>query len=327
MIPASDPPHCDAPPVPAAPWYFRPLCLDHDPPVDLCRSRVLGRKTFIAWRAFTLVYFVAWTVYEPLSYPVGVFFFIYLTHWSALLECVYFIAAFVSAVWGPSLVRSVAFRPARRWFRFQRVVHVMASVISLEVTLLYWILLYLSSPSSPNPATVNMHASNSFLMLVDCLLIATAIDDLFHVVWPLLFASIYVAFSALYWRGGGRNESGFQYIYLPLDYGNPLTAGITATSGVVIGVPILYLFYFFWSRLGIYLGRRLASVRGVVAWEANPGVGAWPGAGGVSPSLSVGNESSPPSDDILLPEGSPLGIPPGTAAAYPVGVVLAGNRN
>ena len=156
---------------------------------------------FLAYRFCVFAFFAAWTIVNPTSYDAREFYFIFLTHWSAMMESAYFLVALITAVAGPALIAAAAREPpfeapcscgvaagdtapkprvptplgvrwARHWFRFHRVLYAMACCIPFGVFLLYWSLVYSFGVFAPSSAlatasTIHMHGVNFLLMLID----------------------------------------------------------------------------------------------------------------------------------------------------------------
>merc|ERR1712038_1106742 len=87
---------------------------------------------------------------------------------------------------------------------------------------------------------INLHGISSVIMVIDFCLSAIPVQ-LFHVVYPASFGSIYVLFSIVYWALDKEKNSLYPKI---LDWNHP---GITV--GVICGLlfvllPLIQLFWF-----------------------------------------------------------------------------------
>ncbi|XP_028407535.1 protein rolling stone-like, partial [Dendronephthya gigantea] len=71
------------------------------------------------------------------------------------------------------------------------------------------------------------HAFNTIFVLIEHLLGRVPIR-LFHAVYTIIYLSLYVIFSVIYWQAGGLNARGKTYIYKIFDYDNKNAGVITA---------------------------------------------------------------------------------------------------
>ena len=75
------------------------------------------------------------------------------------------------------------------------------------------------------------HAFNTVFVLIEHLLGRVPIR-LFHSLYTILYLSLYVIFTVIYWQAGGLNARGKTYIYKIFDYDNK-------NAGVIIALVLL----------------------------------------------------------------------------------------
>lgn len=104
--------------------------------------------------------------------------------------------------------------------------------------------------------SINSHVLNSFLVLSDIMLNRAPIR-IQHAHMPVIFLSIYITFTLIYWGAGGTNHKGHMYIYRVLDYsGRPGTAAIAICVVALIAVPLIQVFLYGLYRLKTALHAR-----------------------------------------------------------------------
>ncbi|XP_063616103.1 protein rolling stone-like [Cydia splendana] len=121
----------------------------------------------------------------------------------------------------------------------------VAQTVALVITVLYWLLLY-DPETTVYPTAealgrdVATHALNSVLTLAE-LLTARTPARVVHAWQPLLLATGYVAFSAVYYAAGGTNRFGESFIYPMLDWSAPAAAGTVAGASLAgaLGLHLL----------------------------------------------------------------------------------------
>ena len=82
------------------------------------------------------------------------------------------------------------------------------------------------------------HLFNSVYIVVDLFVTAMPVR-LFHFVYPMIYAIVYIIFSVIYWAADGVNQNGFDYIYEPLDWDSPGTAALYSLLASFVGVPLV----------------------------------------------------------------------------------------
>lgn len=163
-----------------------------------------------------------------------------LTHWSALLELVYFCFAAGTAWHAMRPQEKDGTDEATPWF-VQVTWFLMTTVptVSLLVLALYWLLVY-NPVDGVTAIGVVMHGGNFLLVAFD-LMFFTQPFYIAHVYVPFVFALVYVLFTLIYYAAGGTFEDGgSRYIYKSIDWSNPGgTAGLLGLI-VVVGLPVVY---------------------------------------------------------------------------------------
>lgn len=129
--------------------------------------------------------------------------------------------------------------------------YIIAANNSLLVTVVYWSLLY--TGYKIREADVAFHLLNSVFMLIETFVSGIPVH-LVHVVYAVLYGSIYLVFTVVYWLNGGTNTSGDSYIYPILDYkSKPYAATVLIILYGLVGLPAAQLFNFGLFRLRCYL--------------------------------------------------------------------------
>ncbi|KAI4879597.1 hypothetical protein NFI96_007531 [Prochilodus magdalenae] len=126
----------------------------------------------------------------------------------------------------------LAFALSLQWF-----LHVVVGSCSICVSFLYWILSYPSSKHALTAFNLNLHLVNSIQTILDLLLSSTPVH-LYHYLYVLLAAGLYLGFVVIYWLAGCTNLSGQPYIYSILDFGGrPLVAASVTLAVCLLGLP------------------------------------------------------------------------------------------
>ena len=129
----------------------------------------------------------------------------------------------------------------------------IASNIAFPVTVMFWSLVY--KPGDFDFVTLNSHALNSVLIVIDIMVSSIPIK-LLHVIYPIIFITVYMIFSIIYWACGGTNPYGEPYIYPALDYsGHPKRAAIIICLFLFVGNAMSQLLLFGLYELRLKLNR------------------------------------------------------------------------
>jgi len=110
---------------------------------------------------------------------------------------------------------------------------------SCIIMILYWGLVW----QGPDVYLISVftHGGNFALMLLDFLFCQQPMY-LSHVVYPMLFASVYVLFTLVYYFSGGTFEDEQSpYIYAALDWRNPGKTSLLACLVVFVATPVIWL--------------------------------------------------------------------------------------
>ncbi|XP_068759937.1 uncharacterized protein [Montipora capricornis] len=122
---------------------------------------------------------------------------------------------------------------------------------SILVTVVFWTLLY--SGYEVGEPDIAFHLLNSVFMLIETFLSSIPVR-LLHVVYAMLYGSLYCLFTVVYWLLGGTNDAGDSYIYPILDYSNdPRLAAILIVLYGFVGLPVAQLIHFGLFKLRCYL--------------------------------------------------------------------------
>ncbi|XP_063422567.1 protein rolling stone-like isoform X1 [Mytilus trossulus] len=120
-------------------------------------------------------------------------------------------------------------------------------VLSFEivVSIIYFVFLF---PDKENRGVLindmNMHAMNTVFVLIDFFISARPVY-LLHVIYPIIYGTIYAIFSAIYWTQDHVNN----VLYSVLDWNSPGNAvGLVVILAVVI-LPLFQLIFFGLHRL------------------------------------------------------------------------------
>lgn len=185
---------------------------------------------------------VIWSVYDFVGVHGHSFRYwpIYLTNCSCVLELVYF--AFGSYTTFQAIFGNVPDGLGKQTPWFASATWLMGSLaptIGVMVFVLYWVLVYTPRPEGPEPLAVMMHGGNVVLLLLD-LLLCRQPYYLAHVYVPVIFATLYVLFTYVFYALGGKNEIGLPYIYKAVDWARPEEARSLLGLIVIFGVPLVY---------------------------------------------------------------------------------------
>lgn len=67
----------------------------------------------------------------------------------------------------------------------------------------------------------------------------------YHAVYAILLACVYVGFSGIYFSADGENRHGDSFIYSVIDYGNsPVEATVTVLLAIMLFAPVVVFFYY-----------------------------------------------------------------------------------
>ena len=130
----------------------------------------------------------------------------------------------------------------------------LAANNAVAVTAAYWSLLY--GGWKLDGLDITTHVLNTVFMVVETLASSVPVH-LLHVTHSMLFMSLYILFSVIYWLKGGTNAFGLPYIYFTMDYGgNPRLAVGMVLGWVLIGQPLVQLILFFVYKMRVMVFKR-----------------------------------------------------------------------
>ena len=110
------------------------------------------------------------------------------------------------------------------------------------------------SGSTLNIVIVTTHISNLIYVLVDMFVAGIPVRML-HFYQPMTYGAMYAIFAIIYWKCGGKNESGKGHIYDLIDYDNSPGMAIAIVLGLIfIIVPLVHsvMFGFYKLRVRLY---------------------------------------------------------------------------
>ena len=133
------------------------------------------------------------------------------------------------------------------WYqKIHWVLYTTSIPLSVLIAILFWSLLYDPDRNFDyfSFANIATHLLSAIFGVVD--IHVTAIPTrILHVIYPFIFGTVYVVFSAIYDAAGGSNHFGSPYIYNFLDYdGNPIRAVIMIFITLFVAVPLFQLAVF-----------------------------------------------------------------------------------
>lgn len=134
--------------------------------------------------------------------------------------------------------------PCKWYHQVTWLIYNVAFCAAIIVTIAYW----LFQAKNVEFIDVVTHAFNTVFVLIELFLGRVPIR-LLHALYTIVYFTLYVIFSVIYWKADGTNARGKTYIYKILDYENKNAGVITALVLllVVIAPPLTQLLMF-----GIY---------------------------------------------------------------------------
>ncbi|XP_013422112.1 protein rolling stone isoform X2 [Lingula anatina] len=139
------------------------------------------------------------------------------------------------------------------WYcKLSWVLYNMTFSATILVFLIYWPLLY---DGHFMGTKFNNHAMTALVMLADVFVTKIPIR-LLHMVYPLVFVTVYTIFNIIYSLSGGLNAYGSPYIYKFLDWRKPLIPITVVACLGVVGIPVLQVTIFALYRLRLFLHKR-----------------------------------------------------------------------
>ena len=134
------------------------------------------------------------------------------------------------------------------------VIYDIAANIAIPVTVMYWTQVYVPGRAYDS-VTYNAHALNSVVIVLDTMISCIRVK-LLHIIYPIIFISVYMIFSLIYWACGGTDPEDHPYIYSALDYGgHPIRAAIIICLFLCVGNVLSQLLLFGLYQLRLWLRR------------------------------------------------------------------------
>ncbi|XP_034237063.1 protein rolling stone-like isoform X2 [Thrips palmi] len=180
---------------------------------------------------------------------------IYLTNWG--LACCCLQAALGAGIATSSLVQDRRQRRAEREngpsspaatqslqapalplvHRLYWVLNTISVTVAIGITCTYWVAVYEPETHVLDALNILVHAANSALMIMDILLAAHPLR-LLHAFWPLLFVTIYLSFSLVYFLAGGTDRMDRTCVYPVLDWAKPTRTTVVCVLGLSFVVAV-----------------------------------------------------------------------------------------
>ncbi|XP_041470795.1 protein rolling stone-like [Lytechinus variegatus] len=240
------------------------------------------------WNSLVIIYWDDTRFYRPIDnkakWPI------YLSNWSFFFLTLYFVIAAASAVTyhfnknkakvsstSPESVRlesikttspilpttgdpsepdsSPTSRPLPWYFKVTWCLQTIASSAVLFVAMGYWFFEYDPALEKLHVFTLHVHAVGTVLAIIDFTVSAHPFRIL-HFVYPMLYFTVYVIFTVIYYYAGGLNPYGGKEMYEGLidwEDGVKPSVFMALMFTLVVG-PVLHAMYF-----GLYLLRRLVA--------------------------------------------------------------------
>lgn len=235
-------------------FQLKHMALDYHDPEAFNRLQWTNKRwPFVLYRLLVMLYSVSWLAVDLVTNKDPIY-YAYVSHWTEILQCYYFISAFVAAV-NFSLKTSKRNAASRlvigerlpvvhrlNWLLFN-----MAGGSSIGVAVLYWsgrIHNMVGVSQAMVSVVVHVHVTCCVLTIIELLLTDLPIAPA-HAYHLPLFSLAFLLFTlALHWCG---IESS---VYPVLDWsGAPGVAALCAVCGVLLVSPILHLIVYGFFRL------------------------------------------------------------------------------
>jgi hypothetical protein len=157
------------------------------------------------------------------------YWWIYLTHWTLIVECMYFVSA-ACTTWR-AFTNKEETQSAEKHIFISWFLHDIAYPSTFSVMLLFWGL-GLSAPTQA--LTIFTHGVNFLMMFVDVIL-SSQPYYIMHAVYFIIYSAIYLGWTLVFYAVKARNRDGDRYVYPSLDYKDDL-------CGALISIAIAFLF-------------------------------------------------------------------------------------
>ncbi len=137
--------------------------------------------------------------------------------------------------------------------KLHRALFIISSEFAVGISILFWILFYdpYNTEVTFSAYSLHVHLFNGVSAIIDLWVVGIPVRML-HVLYIILFGSLYAAFTGLYYAFNGTDPAGKHYIYPMLDYKhNPAYA-----SGLIIASALAFLCLIHLLFFSQYLMRR-----------------------------------------------------------------------
>ena len=236
------------------------------------------------YRWLLALYFLAWFFYTLVeAHSIGIKYFIYLTHWGFIIWNLYLTTAaivvtvnfieqvqFEHSIYRRSkrsnLVHNVSEattdQEGRCWRhdftqdmttwkeKIQWVLFTIGLEFAVGISILFWFFFYDSNRAEVifSPSSLHVHFINGVTALTDLWVVGIPVR-LLHVLYVLLFGSLYAVFTGLYYVLNGTDPAGNHYIYPMLNYGHDSLLGSSLLIGCTLGFLVFLHILFFCQYL------------------------------------------------------------------------------
>lgn len=140
------------------------------------------------------------------------YFFIYLTNWGLILCTICTVyGALLTTTWHynkkyrtqlESTTESFEVMP--RSFRIYWGLHNISLILSILITVMYWLVIYDSEKHAIDAKNILSHVLNAVMMFLDLIIVGHPVR-LIHFIQPLTLGVIYCLFNYIYFLAGGTN--------------------------------------------------------------------------------------------------------------------------
>ncbi|KXJ25471.1 protein rolling stone [Exaiptasia diaphana] len=238
---------------------------NYSPVNHFFESPWLPTPVVILYRSVFALYSLSWIVYRLIAdekFRQKVTFF-YVTNWSYLALIIYFLVSSVVTIFEYIKRRRRQVHTTdterghvhasdgqARWFHMiQWFWYSIAATMAIGVTLFFWLFDY--DGMGITLSDVNVHLLNAVFMIIDHALSCMPVR-LFHMVYPMIFVSLYMIATVLYWAFISKD-----YIYKMMDYNtNPGVAVGLLLAAMLIAAPLIHSLYYGTYRLREYVAAK-----------------------------------------------------------------------
>ncbi|CAB3365527.1 Hypothetical predicted protein [Cloeon dipterum] len=218
------------------------------------------RKWYVCYKWLVCIYLLWGLVHDWLLYEFNannckdtetacrIKWFVYCTSWAyLLLICQALMSAYL-ITWQPAATKKSEFST---FHRFYWIINNMAYALSLNVSLVYWTLVYSPGVMVLDFSNIKGHVTNSVLVLVDLMVMAQPVR-LLHAYLPMTVGLLFAFFSAVFYLFGGTNRLLEEAIYPVYYWKYPLKAayvGSCCEIGILLMHILVWLVFLLRSKL------------------------------------------------------------------------------